>query len=177
MKSEIKGDFISDLQPWIEQFILSIPHLEETTRQRYRKTINLFLPRLDKSSTGKALSITVKLETITEWIKEMLPRYSSHTVLSRLHIITRFLSFLEDKRVLEENPLAQLQKQYPRKGLKGIVPAMLSSSPQESLQALKATERFTSPLGRYMQEFIALERSQGKNIGLKRTCLTSSTGF
>jgi integrase len=162
MKNEIKGNLISDLQPWIEQFILSIPHLGENTRREYRKNIHLLITHLDKSSNGKGIPTAVKLNTITEWIKEMLTRNTLLTILSRVHIIDRFLSFLEDKGVLGENPLSRVQKLYPRKGLKGIILAMETSSPQESLQALKSPDRFTSPLGRYMQEFIALGQAQGK---------------
>ncbi len=162
MNNEIKGKLISHLQPWIERFILSIPHLEARTCRTYRKTIGLFVACLDKSSSSKDIPNSFKLETITEWIKEMLSRYAFLTVMDQVWLITRFLSFLGDKRVLGENLLSRLQKEYPRKGLKGIVMALASSSPQESLQALKSPDRFTSPLGRHMQQFIALAQAQGK---------------
>jgi len=75
--------------------------------------------------------------------------------------ITRFLSFLKKSGYLNENPLAQLKKEYPREGLKGIVLALTSPSAQKDLQSLKASRRFASPLGLSMQKFLALHRSQG----------------
>jgi integrase len=162
MKNEIKANLISDMQSWIERFISSIPHLEKKTRRDHRRFILSFLSHLDKSSNCEGIPATVKLNAVTEWIKEMLTDHPLRKVLSRVYIVARFLSFLEDKGVLGENPLGRLQKEYPRKGLKGIVLAIVGSSPQKSLQALKLPDRFTSPLGRYMQEFIALAQAQGK---------------
>ncbi len=150
------------MQPWIERFTFSIPHLEEKTSRDYRRFIRSFLFHLDKSSNGRGIPATVKLDTVTEWIKEMLTDHPLRTALSRVYIVARFLSFLEDKGVLGENPLGRLQKEYPGKGLKGIVLAIVSPSPKKSLQALKLPDRFTSPFGRYMQEFIALAQAQGK---------------
>lgn len=162
MKSKTKKDLTSQLQPCIEQFLAGLGHLKTKSRQEYRETIRLFIIYLDRSPARKSFPTTLKQKTIVQWLKQMRKRYSLCTVLTSVRRVARFLSFLEHKGMLQQNALSHLQKKYPRKGLTGIVWALMSSSPKKSLQTLKLPAPFTSPLGPHMQKFIALGRSQGK---------------
>jgi integrase len=158
----MKTNLSNRLLPWVEQFVLKIPHLENDSHQRYQATLLSFISYLQKLTREEGFTGMIKEEIITRWLKEMHARYSLYTVLPRVGTVNGFLSFLEEKGCVEENPLARLQKQYPLKGLKGIVLALVGSSPEDSLKKLKSPPRFASPLGAYMERYIALHRSHGR---------------
>lgn len=162
MEKRMRSGSCINLRTWIEQYMNTIPNIATNTRQRYRYTLLEFLAYLEKTlKKRESIPEAITQEKIAGWLKEMRAHCSLYTVLPRVGTANGFLSFLEKNGCLEENPLALLKKQYPRRGLKGIVLALVGSSPQKSLQALKAAPRFTSPLGPSMQKFIALGRSQG----------------
>lgn len=160
---KMKNDWGAHLQSWIVRFVAQIPHLQKDTRQKYRSILLTFVAYVEKISwKRKCLPIRLKRKILAGFLKEMRARYSLYTVLSRVGIINRFLSFLGKSEVLQENPLTCLQKQFPSKGLKGIILALTGPSPQKSLQALKVPPEFASPLGANMKQFIALHQSQGR---------------
>lgn len=177
MQSKIRTDLVIQLVPWIDQFVNRIPYLEKESRRDYRKTLLSFITYMERNLARKSSPTMIKQETIAGWLKEMTARCCLQTVVSRVGTITRFLSFLEKNGVLQENPLARLQKQYPKRGFRGIVLALVGSSPQKSLQALKLPSRFSSPLGLHMQKFIALGRSQGKIYRAEEYILCSFDRF
>ncbi len=163
MADKMRTDLVAQLLPWIQQFVAGIPCLGKQTRKDYRRSLVAFATCIEKPLVKKkCFPLGIKQRTIAAWLKEMRVDYSLHTVLTWVGTITRFLSFLEERGCLKENPLLLLRKEYPKGGMKGIVVALTGSSPQESLQAFKLPPRFTSPLGFSMQKFIALARSQGK---------------
>lgn len=163
MENKMNSDLSSPLLTWIEQFVRSIPQLAKDTRALYQYTVLRFVVYWEKiEGKGKCFPVTVKQETIAKWLKRVNANRCPSTVVLQAGILTRFLSFLKKNGTLRENPLAQLQKQYPRRGLKGIALALISSCPRKSLNSLEIPPRFVSPLGHHMQRFIALSRSQGK---------------
>ena len=162
MQSKMKTDLETDALCLMDKFVDGISHLQDKSRQSYRKAILSFITFLGEDSAGKPFPETVKQETIVGWLKQVAETYCMDTVLPQARIVARFLSFLESSGVLQQNPLGLLRKRYPKQGLKGIVLAMMASSPKESLEALTSPPRFTSPLGACMQKFITLGRSQGK---------------
>ena len=162
MQSKMKPDLQTDALCLMGKFVEGISHLEDKTRQGYRKAILSFITFLEEGSTGKPFPQAIKQETIVGWLKKVTEIHSTDTVLPQARIVARFLSFLESSGVLQQNPLGVLQRQYPKQGLTAIVLALLSVSPNESLEALTSAPPFTSPLGVCMQKFIALGRAQGK---------------
>ena len=153
----------NQLISWVEQFVVSISSLKRKTSWIYRHTMLEFILYVEKTS-GKEnfLPAAVKQKTISGWLKEVKADHSLDTLLKGARILTRFFSFLEKRGILKKNPLDRLRKEYPKEGLKGIVLALVGSSSQRSLQALKVSPRFASPLGHHMQKFIALGRAIGK---------------
>lgn len=163
MPSEMRTDLETDtLSSWVERFTNGIAHLEQKTRQGYRKTILSFVSFLVEGSPEKPLSQTITQEAIVGWLKKLADTYCTDTVLPQAGIVARFLSFLESSGVLRQNPLGPLKNQFPKQGLTGIILALMGTSPTESLEALRSPPRFTSPLGACLQQFVALGRSQGK---------------
>ena len=105
----------------------------------------------------------MKQETVLGWIKEIKRCYPVHaTVMNWVRIVAAFLTFLHNREIILESPLDLLKTQYPVRGLNGIVLALLSLNPEKSLQRLRAPDRFGSPLGKCMLDFIKLGRAQGK---------------
>lgn len=160
----IKINLMIKLLPWIERFLMKDSYLDKKTCQRYRRSLLVFITYLEKTSKKKESSpLKIEQKVITGWLKKITKHYTLVSALDRVGTVARFLSFLKEGGVLHENPLGILRERYPREGLKGIVLALVRSSPQKSLQALKASPSFASPLGPYMQKFISLHRSQGEN--------------
>jgi integrase/recombinase XerD len=146
----------------IEQFVTGIFHLEKRTTQGYRKPLISFITYLKRNSVRLLFPMIIGQETIKGWIAELRTQYGRGTVVPWVQTLARFLAFLENKGYLLEDPLNQLQKQYPKRGLTGIVLAFEDPSFPKSLQTLKPFAQFTSTLGQHMQDFITLGRSQGK---------------
>lgn len=160
---KMKIVLITQLLPWIERFLMKDSYLDEKTCRRYRHSILVFTTYLEKSSKNKkSFALKIKQKVITGWLKEITAHHTLTSALGRVGTVARFLSFLKENGVLQKNPLGTLQERYPREGLKGIVLALIGPSPRKSLQALKASPRFASPLGPYMKKFISLHRSQGE---------------
>lgn len=146
----------------IEDFINSC-HLKARTEFDYKKAICSFVDYSCKGSNDLLFPGKLEQENILGWIKEVKEYYSLQgTVLGWIRIISRFLTFLHSREIIQDNPLRQLKKQYPIRGLSGIILALLSSSPAEALQNLKPHDQFISPLGEHMRDFIKLSRAQGK---------------
>lgn len=146
----------------VEQFVTGIFHLEKRTTHGYRKPLISFITYLERNSAKLLFPMTIEQETIKGWIVELRTQYARGTVVPWVQTLARFLAFLENKGYLLEDPLNQLQKQFPKRGLTGIVLAFEDPSFPKSLQALKLSAQFTSPLGQHMQNFITLGQSQGK---------------
>lgn len=180
MKRKKKSSFMQNTLPLIDQFIDSITHLEKSTSYGHRKSLISFVTYLNKKSTKSCFPNRIKKETIASWATHLKKRYSFSTVMKAVRIVVRFLSFLENKGLLKENYLGRMKAQYPKRGLTGIISALLGPSPQKSLQALKIPAQFISPFGPQMQNFIDLARAQGKKykneeeILLKFDCFLSS---
>jgi len=163
MQSQTRDDLGARFPALVEHFVATIPYLKEISCYQYRWRLLAFLRYLKRISGKKeSLLAIINEEIMAGYLKEMRRGYALETVLTRTRIITRFLSSLKKQGFLKENPLVGLQKEYPQKGLKGIVLALTGLSPQKSLESLRAPQRFASPLGPWMQKFLSLQRSQGR---------------
>jgi len=171
MWSKIRTELKTDALSWVENFTNGIAHLEQKTRQSYRKTVLSFASFLTNVSPEKPLQETITQETIVGWLKQLADTYCIDTIFPQARIVARFLSYLESTGVLRQNSLGLLKKQFPKRGLTGVVLALMSPSPKASLEALSSPPRFTSPLGTFMQQFIALGRSQGKTFRVEEETL------
>jgi len=163
MEKQAKDDLGARFPALVERFVATIPYLKKRSCYHYRWRLLAFLRYLKRISGKKeSLLAIINEEIMAGYLKEMRRGYALETVLTRTGIITRFLSSLKKQGFLKENPLVGLQEKYPQKGLKGIVLALTGPSPQKSLEFLRAPQRFTSPLGPWMQKFLSLQRSQGR---------------
>ena len=147
----------------VEQFVSRNPNHKECTRRGDRCAILKSLSYLEGNSWKGGLPTNITQASLIRWLKKMKKRYVAlYTIMPRMRRVSGFFQFLKNNGYLKENPLDVLKKRYSRKGLKAVILALMESSPQKSLKDLKALPRFTSPLGKSMQNFIAFSRSQGK---------------
>ena len=159
----MRRDLISSLLLWVEEFIVKKPHLKKGTVKNYRGILRRWTSYLEKSfGPKKTIPLTMKQKILTNWIGERSTNHSVATMLNEILIIADFLNFLENKGILGENPLRQLQKQYPKRGITGIALAFMKPTPQTELQNLKVPPQFGSPLGTMMKNFITFNQAQGK---------------
>lgn len=172
MKQKIKNSWPEQLPTWIDQFVTNVPYLTTNNRRNYRRILYQFFIYMGKNSSGKRhFPIRIKQESIGPWLKEMRQHHTFGTLLGEVRIVNRFLSFLKTNGLLHENPLAKLKDRYARKGLKGVIIALLEPAPQKSLNLLRLPARFSSPLGPDMQKFVTLQRSQGNLYRVEETIL------
>ena len=152
-----------EVQDLVEQFISKNTNHKELTQQGERRAILKSLSYLEESSWKGGLPTNITPASLIRWLKKMKKCHVAlNTIMPRMCKVSNFFQFLKDDGYLEENPLDMLKRRYPRKGLKAVILALMEPSPQKSLKDLKALPRFTGPLGKPIQNFIAFSRSQGK---------------
>jgi integrase/recombinase XerD len=175
--SRAKTDLETEVLSWVERFTNGIAHLEQRTRLGYRQAVLSFVSFLAESSGDEPFSQTITEETIAGWLRQLAATYRISTVLPQAGIVARFVSFLHSSGVLAQDPLGELKRQFPKQGLQGIILALMSPSPRECLEALRAAPRFASPLAPEMQRFIALGRSQAKAYRVEEEALCGLDRF
>ena len=71
MQSKMKPDLQTDALCLMEKFVAGISHLEDKTRQGYRKAVLSFISFLGEGSAGRPFPQTIKQETIVGWLKKV----------------------------------------------------------------------------------------------------------
>lgn len=154
----------TEVQELVEQFISINSGFKERTREYDRCAILKSFSYLKKSAWKNGLPTNITQAALIRWLKKMKKRYVAlYSIVPRMRRVSIFFQFLKNHGYLKENPLGLLKKKYPRKGLKAVILALMEPSPQKFLKDLKPVPRFTSPLGKSMQNFIAFSRAQGKS--------------
>ena len=92
-------------------------------------------------------------------------RYSRSLVVHRAQLVTRFLDWLAEQKVIPVNPFAELRKRYECRSTAGIARALVSADPSKALEALRPPPRYGSHLGSVMRDHIQRMRSLGYHYG------------
>lgn len=149
----------------LEQFISRKPNIKESTKNNIRVSVLNSLFYLEKSSLKKGLPSNISQTVLIRCLNKMKKRYLVlHTIIPRMCKLYNFLEFLKNNGCLKKNPLELLKKKYSRKGLKAIILALMKPDSKKLLKELTPLSRFTSPLGKDMQNFIMFGRSLGKDF-------------
>ena len=163
MQGALRQEQNSELSRWIKRFLLSQPYLSPLTRKTYQCTLIRFVHAVDRVSGERDSDpIVVTQKAVVHWLRYLSARMSFRTLSLQVIPVRRFCAFLENKRVLRDNPFRILLTQYPRRGLRGIVRALTGDCPRKAMEALTPVPRFNSPLGPSLRNFLAFERSLGK---------------
>jgi integrase/recombinase XerD len=103
----------------------------------------------------------VSLDAFEAWLRERAMHWSGSTLLHRARIVSRFLDFLVQEKLIASNPIVDLRAEYCAKSSKAILRALLAPDPDQALAALRQFPPFGSVLGELMRNHIALMRSRG----------------
>ena len=95
------------------------------------------------------------------WIRKRAEQSPRSFVLSQTGFIKGFLDWLVKQSVLGSHPLEQLQRKYECRSTQAIANALMSSNPNQALEALRPLPRYGSHLGNTMCQHIQRMRTLG----------------
>lgn len=105
------------------------------------------------------------------WLRQRAEQSPRSFVLSQAGFIKGFLDWLVKQRVLGSHPLEQLQRKYECRSTQAIAGALMSSNPNQALEALRPLPRYGSHLGNTMRQHIQRMRTLGYRYGNENTFL------
>jgi integrase len=141
----------------IERFILELGARNAKTPVVYRCILTGFQRFVMQYDRRRSLD----QETIKAWLHERIAQWPLHIVFHRARLVDRLLDFLESEGSIASNPLHELRMQYGQRTTTPIVRALLSSSSETALEALRSLPRFGSFLGPLMLYHVTLMRAMG----------------
>ena len=149
-------DKIDDL---LDQFVRDL-HIR-TKATRYRCALRQFHGSLGKNGWLNGLNQSA----LRRWLRAQLTDTPLRWVVHRAQLLTRFLDWLVEQKVISVNPFAELRKRYECRSTAGIVRALASADPSKALEALRPLPRYGSHLGPVMRDHILRMRSLGFRYG------------
>jgi site-specific recombinase XerD len=102
---------------------------------------------------------------LRRWLRSQSKDVPIHWVVHRAQLVTRFLDWLVEEKIIPVNPFAELRQKYECGSTAGIVRALLSAKPAKALEALRPPPRYGSHLGPVMHDHILRMRSLGFRYG------------
>lgn len=99
------------------------------------------------------------------WIRKKAEQSPRSFVIRQTQFIKGFLDWLVQQSVLPSHPLDDLQRKYQCRSIRAIAGALISSDPDQALQALRPLPRYGSHLGSVMREHIQRMRTLGCRYG------------
>jgi site-specific recombinase XerD len=95
------------------------------------------------------------------WIIQKAEKSPRSVVIRQTQFIKGFLDWLVQQNVVLSHPLDDLQRKYQCRSIQVIANALISSDPDQALQALRPLPRYGSHLGCIMREHIQRMRTLG----------------
>jgi integrase len=95
------------------------------------------------------------------WIRKKAEHSPRSFVIRQTQFIKGFLDWLVQQSVVPSHPLDDLQRKYQCRSIRAIALALISSNPDQALQALRPLPRYGSHLGSIMREHIHRMRTLG----------------
>ena len=150
-----RADRLDDL---LDQFVKDL-HVR-TKATSYRCALRKF-----HASLGKNGLYGLKQSAIRRWLRVQLTDTPIRGVVHRAQLVTRFLDWLTEQKVIPVNPFTELRKRYECPSTAGVVRALVSADPSKALEALRPLPRFGSHLGPVMRNHIQRMRNLGFRYG------------
>jgi hypothetical protein len=136
----------------LNEYIRQLP--PSTKQQAYRRVIRWFQIFVNHNSTFDQ-------EAVQAWIRARSAQTCVQTALVNAQWIDRFLDWLVTRKAVAVNPFAELRRRFGCRLTAPIARALLSSSPTETLEALRPLPRYGSHLGAAMRDHVARMRTLG----------------
>ena len=130
----------------LNEYIRQLP--PSTKQQAYRRVIRWFQIFVNHNPTFDQ-------EAVQTWIRARSAQTCVQTALVNAQWIDRFLDWLVTRKAVAVNPFTELRRKYGCRLTAPIARALLSSSPTETLEALRPLPRYGSHLGAAMCDHVA----------------------
>ncbi|CAE6850770.1 Tyrosine recombinase XerC [Paraburkholderia nemoris] len=141
----------------VDRFIWGLGTRNATTTKVYRCILSGF----QRFVMQRACARSMNKQMISAWLHERATQWPMHIVFHRARLVDRFLDFLVSEGSIANNPLRELRIEYGQRTTTPVVRALLSSSPETALDALRLPQRFGSFLGPLMRDHVTLMRAMG----------------
>ena len=99
------------------------------------------------------------------WIRNTAKQSPRSFIIRQTEFIKGFLDWLVKRRILSDHPLQSLQERYECRSIRAIAGALISSAPNQALEALRPLPRYGSHLGNIMRQHIQRMRTLGCRYG------------
>jgi site-specific recombinase XerD len=99
------------------------------------------------------------------WVRQRAQQSTRSFVIRHTEFVKTFLDWLVAEKVLTTHPLDQLQRKYECRSVRAITGALMSSNPNQALEALRPLPRYGSHLGTVMREHVQRMRTLGYRYG------------
>jgi integrase len=138
----------------IEHYIARLPLNYAITPIYYRQALNSFhLAALRFGATDR--------QTLECWLRERGEVWARSTVQHRARIVARFLDALADEGRIGSSPISDLRRDYNARSDTGIVRALMSPNPDQTLEALRQLRPYESSLGALMRDHVERMQRRG----------------
>jgi len=155
---------MKELEPLIYRYVEdTMAEYKVSTRRVYLRFLLQF-SRFVRDGAGPENDPWLCLQDqsfLLAWLQQRGIHLQGKGLGCQLRIVSDFLEYLRDRQVIDRNTAAQLYREHPRKGWKGLAQAARAEGPMSALEKLSPPQRFTGPWGKDMLEFILLKKRLG----------------
>lgn len=154
------------IQRQIEAWLYELPEIGVQRQKLYRSLVLRFsiFPSADSC-------LWYSLERVREWLRSLASSIQPPYLNEHARVLNLFFTHLQTAGLIDENPIAQLLKAYPSRGLKGVVSALCSDKPEDALSMLAGRQPFRSYLARDFEKYLQLKRATGRIYDYEETML------
>ncbi len=136
------------MRSWPDQDeALLMKFVEQLGLRRYGNTYQSHLRSFQRFVSRHSSQSLLTQATLCDWLQERLKQSPLRLVVHHAQLLNRFLDWLVAQGCVANNPLVELRRQYDCRSTAAIVRALLSSQPDEALEALRPLPRYGSHLG------------------------------
>jgi site-specific recombinase XerD len=165
---------MKELEPLIYRYVEdTMAEYKASTRRVYLRFLLRF-SRFVRDRAGPEKSPWFCLQdqsSLLAWLQQRGIQLQEKGLGCQLRIVSDFLEYLRGREMIEHNVAAQLYREHPRKGWKGLAQAARAEDSMSALEKLRPRQPFTGPWGKDMLEFVLLKRRLGSQYDFEERTL------
>lgn len=154
------------IQRQIETWLWEFPEMGIGRGKLYRSLALRFFIFPDTNSSS-----WYSFDRVREWLRSLASRIQRPHLCDHARVLNLFLTHLQAAGLIDENPIAQLLEAYPSRGLTGVVSAVCSDKPEDTLAMLAGRQPFRSYLAQDFEKYLQLKRATGRIYDYEETML------
>ena len=140
----------------LDRFLQTQHFRHRQTRRIYVCVLRQFQSFVSQHGAGAPPSVSI----LQQWLRERRQKWPLHMVCHRARLVERFLCWLHAAGAISTNPFAELHRHYGVRTTPSVR-ALLGEEVEAALRELRPFPRFSSFLGKLMEEHVAQMRSRG----------------